>query len=87
MAANTANRPLSRSRVRAFADAIRRADWLVTHQGIVFGTNGGAGGGQRRLAEIIEADLPVELATLTEPDTCDVLDTGKRRNVWPPAGH
>ena len=55
LAANTANRPLSRSRVRAFADAIRRADWLVTHQRIVFGTNGVLAEGQRRLAEIIEA--------------------------------
>jgi hypothetical protein len=33
LAANTLNRPLSKSTVRSFAAAMRRGDWLVTHQG------------------------------------------------------
>ena len=39
--------------------------------------------GQHRLAAIVEADLPVEVTVFTEvePDTFDVLDTGKRRNA------
>ena len=40
LAANTSNRPLSRSTVRSFAEAMRRGDWLVTHQGIAFDTTG-----------------------------------------------
>jgi hypothetical protein len=83
LAANTANRPVSRVTVRAFADAMRRGDWLVTHQGIAFDTNGVLVDGQHRLAAIIEADEPVEMTVFTdvEPDTFDVLDTGKRRNA------
>ncbi len=83
LAANTSNRPLSRSTVMAFAEAMRRGDWLVTHQGIAFDTNGVLVDGQHRLAAIVEADLPVELTVFTdvEADTFDVLDTGKRRNA------
>lgn len=78
LAANTANRPLSRSTVRAFAEAVRRGDWLVTHQGIAFDSAGVLVDDPHRLAAIVEADLPVEVTVFTdvEPDTFDVLDTG-----------
>jgi hypothetical protein len=81
--ANTTNRPLSRSTVRSFADAMRRGEWQVTHQGIAFDTAGVLVDGQHRLAAIVEADLPVEVTVFTdvEPDTFDVLDTGKKRNA------
>jgi hypothetical protein len=83
LSANTANRPLSRSTVRAFAEAMRRGDWLVTHQGIAFDTAGVLVDGQHRLAAVVEADVAVEMAVFTdvEPDTFDVLDTGKKRNA------
>lgn len=81
--ANTANRPLSMTVVRAFADAMRRGDWMVTHQGIAFDTDGVLVDGQHRLAAVVEAGEPVEMTVFTEvdPDTFDVLDTGKRRNA------
>lgn len=80
---NTFNRPLSRPVVRGFAEAMRRGDWLVTHQGIAFDVNGVLVDGQHRLAAIIEADQPVEMTVFTEvaEGTFDVLDTGKRRNA------
>src|SRR5207249_3305120 len=64
--ANTTNRPLSRAVVRSFAEAMRRGEWLVTHQGIAFDLNSALVDGQHRLAAIIEADLPVELTVFTE---------------------
>jgi len=81
--ANSSNRPLSTATVRSFAEAMRRGDWLVTHQGIAFDTRGVLVDGQHRLAAIIEADVPVEVTVFTEvePDTFDVLDTGKKRNA------
>jgi hypothetical protein len=83
LAVNTANRPLSRSTVREFAESMRRGDWLVTHQGIAFDTDGVLVDGQHRLAAIIEAEVPVEMTVFTQvgPDTFDVLDTGRRRNA------
>ncbi len=81
--ANTTNRPLSRAVVHSFAEAMRRGDWVVTHQGIAFDVNGVLVDGQHRLAAIIEADQPVDLTVFTEVNegTFDVLDTGKRRNA------
>jgi hypothetical protein len=81
--ANTTNRPLSRTVVRGFAEAMSRGDWMVTHQGIAFDVNGVLVDGQHRLAAIVEADVPVEMMVFTEVDegTFDVLDTGKRRNA------
>ena len=82
LAANTTNRPLSKAVVRSFAEAMRRGDWVVTHQGIAFDVNGVLVDGQHRLAAIIEADRPVALTVFTDVSegAFDVLDTGKRRN-------
>jgi hypothetical protein len=81
--ANTTNRPLSRPVVRSFAEAMRRGEWLVTHQGIAFDVNGVLVDGQHRLAAIIEADQPVEVTVFTDvaEGAFDVLDTGKRRTA------
>ena len=81
--ANSTNRPVSKAVVRSFAEAMRRGEWMVTHQGIAFDVNGVLVDGQHRLAAIIEADLPVELTVFTEvgEGTFDVLDTGKRRTA------
>lgn len=81
--ANTSNRPLSQPVVRAFSEAMQRGDWLVTHQGIAFDTNGTLVDGQHRLAAIVAADVPIETTVFTdvEPGTFDVVDTGKRRNA------
>jgi hypothetical protein len=83
LAANTTNRPLSKPTVRAFAEAMRRGEWMVTHQGIAFDVKGVLVDGQHRLAAIVEADTPVELTVFTDvaEGTFDVLDTGKRRNA------
>ncbi|MGH8959990.1 MAG: hypothetical protein ACRDWT_02085, partial [Jatrophihabitantaceae bacterium] len=83
LAANTTNRPLSKATVRAFAEAMGRGEWMVTHQGIALDVHGVLVDGQHRLAAIIDADRPVEMTVLTEvgEGTFDVLDTGKRRNA------
>ncbi|HEY5457051.1 MAG TPA: hypothetical protein VIJ96_16425, partial [Acidothermaceae bacterium] len=81
--ANTTNRPVSRTVVRAFADAMKRGEWIVTHQGIAFDVSGVLIDGQHRLAAVVEADVPVAMTVFTDVDdgTFDVLDTGKRRNA------
>jgi hypothetical protein len=81
--ANTSNRPLSRAVVRSFAEAMRRGEWQVTHQGIAFDIHGVLVDGQHRLAAIVEADRPVELTVFTDvaEGTFDVLDIGKRRTA------
>jgi hypothetical protein len=74
---------LSRPTVRAFAEAMARGDWMVTHQGIAFDVHGVLVDGQHRLAAIVEAGVPVEMMVFTDvtEGTFDVLDTGRRRNA------
>jgi hypothetical protein len=81
--ANTRNRPLSKQTVHTFAEAMRRGEWMVTHQGVAFDLHGVLVDGQHRLAAVVEADIPVEMTVFSEvPEgTFDVLDTGKRRNA------
>lgn len=81
--ANTSNRPVSKSTVRSFAEAMSRGEWVVTHQGIAFDVHGVLVDGQHRLAAVVEAGLPVEMTVFTDvaENTFDVLDTGKRRNA------
>jgi hypothetical protein len=81
--ANTANRPLTKRTVREFAEAMRRGEWRVTHQGIAFDTTGALVDGQHRLAAVVEAAIPVDLTVFTDVPVgaFDVLDTGKRRNA------
>jgi hypothetical protein len=81
--ANTTNRPISKSVVRSFAEAMKRGEWVVTHQGIAFDVHGVLIDGQHRLAAIVEAEVPVDLTVFSDVDegTFDVLDTGKRRNA------
>ncbi|HEU0239912.1 MAG TPA: hypothetical protein VH496_02600 [Mycobacterium sp.] len=81
LAANTSNRPPSKAVVRGYADAIRRGEWMVTHQGVAFDTDGVLVDGQHRLAATVEADQSVDVLMVTGVDaaTFDVLDVGKRR--------
>jgi hypothetical protein len=81
--ANTTNRPVSRTVVRSFAEAMKRGEWIVTHQGIAFDVSGVLIDGQHRLAAVVDADIPVAMTVFTDVDdgTFDVLDTGKRRNA------
>jgi hypothetical protein len=80
---NTTNRPLTKRTVREFAEAMRRGEWRVTHQGIAFDTTGVLVDGQHRLAAVVEADVAVEMTVFTDVPVgaFDVLDTGKRRNA------
>jgi hypothetical protein len=80
---NKVNRPLSKRLVRDFAEAMRRGEWQVTHQGIALDTDGILVDGQHRLAAIVEAGIPVEITVFTDVPvgTFDVLDTGKKRNA------
>lgn len=80
---NRSNRPLSKSVVNGFAEAMRRGEWKLTHQGIAFDENGNLVDGQHRLTAIVESGVPVETLVFREvgSDTFDVLDAGRKRNA------
>jgi hypothetical protein len=77
LAANSTNRPLSRAVVHGFAEAMRRGEWMVTHQGIAFDVHGVLVDGQHRLAAIIDADQSVELTVFTGRCCVDPTERAK----------
>lgn len=78
---NTNNRNMRRVVVQRYAQAIRAGQWQLTQQGIAISSNGVLLDGQHRLAAIVEAETPVEIAMATncDPSIFSVLDTGKAR--------
>lgn len=59
---NTDNRALRKWHVDSLAAAILRNEWVLTHQGVAFSTDGRLLDGQHRLAAIVKAGQPVQIA-------------------------
>ena len=80
---NTNNRTLRGAIVRRYAEAIRNNEWRLTQQGIAIDKNGVLLDGQHRLAAIVRAEKPVEIAMAVncEPEIFKVLDTGATRKA------
>lgn len=78
---NRNNRPISRPTVDRFAQLMLASQWLITHQGLAFDTEGFLLDGQHRLCAIVKSgctvsmrvtvDLPIEAMT--------AIDTGHKR--------
>lgn len=78
---NTKNRHMRPSVVRRYARAIEAGQWKLTQQGVAIGSNGVLLDGQHRLAAIVEAGQPVQIALATDcdPSIFMVMDTGCTR--------
>lgn len=90
MAANTHNRNLREATVAAYARDMKSGNWLSTHQGIAFASDGTLLDGQHRLAAIIESGVTVRmLVTSGLPakaegkllTTQDAMDRGAGRSL------
>lgn len=77
------NRDLSLAKVRAYAAAMSRGEWKVTHQGIAFYSDGTVADGQHRLGAIVVSDIPQDLLVFPDfkDDAFDAIDIGKARQA------
>lgn len=55
---NPNNRPVSRERVRRYAQEMREGRWVLTPQGLAFDSAGNLLDGQHRLAAVVQANEP-----------------------------
>ena len=80
---NTINRKLSLYKITAYTEAIKRGEWLHTHQGMAFDTNGDMLDGQHRCHAIIAADRSVKTKVTVglPPKTFTAMDTGMKRTM------
>lgn len=79
---NTDNRRLRGWWVNSIAGAIKRGEWILTHQGVAFDTTGKLIDGQHKLYAIIAANKPIMLAVYRgiSSDAFKVLDIGVKRS-------
>jgi hypothetical protein len=80
---NVDNRPIRHKTVEGMAQAIRRGEWVLSHQGIAFGKSGNLVDGQHRLSAIVEAGRAVPMMVTWDVDdgAFQVTDLGLRRSV------
>lgn len=90
---NTNNRRREPKREKAFADLMRRGEFMLTHQGIAFDEDGVLIDGQTRLAAVVDYGQPVQMmVTVGVPrntrtakgliiNAIDPLDSGRPRSI------
>jgi alkylhydroperoxidase/carboxymuconolactone decarboxylase family protein YurZ len=78
---NTRNRKLRKWNVIALSEAIKRGEWITTHQGIAFCESGRLLDGQHRLHAIVMAETTVRMLVVTGIDDAafQVIDRGLMR--------
>lgn len=69
--------------VKTLAEAMRRGEWVLTHQGVAFDSNGRLIDGQHRLHAIIMSGLPQDMLVVNgvDPAAFKVLDIGAKRST------
>lgn len=80
---NEGNRKVRKSLVRTYADAMRRGEWVPTHQGIAISGNQRLIDGQHRLLAVVESGCAVSMLLTTgcDEDSFKVLDGGLKRTI------
>lgn len=80
---NGANRPLSRNTVQTYAGAMKRGEWHLNGEPIVFDSNGGLLNGQHRCKAIVQAKVPIQTVVVrgVSPESFKTFDSGKKRSA------
>lgn len=83
LARNVDNRRLRENVVTGLSDAIRRGEWILSHQGIAFGKSGKLLDGQHRLHAIVEAGMaaPMMVTWNVDDEAFKVTDIGTKRQA------
>ena len=82
IAQSAGNRNISKKRVSQYAEAMKKGEWQVTHQGIAFNEKGVLVDGHHRLYSVIEAKIPVQMmVTYDVPECTTVFDRGFPRTL------
>jgi hypothetical protein len=80
---NTFNRPHNELLVKRYSEAMKKGEWILTHQGIAFDRDNVVIDGQHRLKAIVESGRTVAVMVCRglDPTVFRVLDRGRRRNL------
>jgi len=83
LAGNNGNRKVRTRYVTSLANAMRRGEWKLTHQGIAISRSGRLLDGQHRLMAIAQSGIPCKMLVVTDApdDSFPVLDLGAKRSL------
>ena len=83
LSGNTNNRKKRGWWVQALSAAIKRGEWVTTHQGIAVSKSGVVLDGQHRLCAIVESGISVDILVVTDvpDDAFRVIDNGIKRSI------
>jgi hypothetical protein len=76
-------RKVRQGTVRTYAEAMKRGEWKLTHQGIAIDVNGKTVDGQHRLLAVVMSGVTVPMTVVTgvAGDVFSVLDIGQKRDI------
>lgn len=80
---NSDNRPVRKTKVRAYAKDMLAGTWALNGEAIIFDKNGDLADGQHRLQAVVESGVTIDTFVTygVERDTRLTLDMGAARNV------
>jgi len=80
---NTGNRPKKERHIAQIADAMKRGQWMLTHEAIAFSKSGRLIDGQHRLCAVVKSNATVQMhvARECEESTFAVIGDGARRKA------
>jgi hypothetical protein len=83
LAHNTHNRSLRNNRVTQLADTMRRGEWGLSPDAIMFDTQGVLRNGQHRISAVVEANTSAQFIILTgvPPRNQEITDIGLTRRL------
>lgn len=78
---NKQNRPVSKSTVKNYSDKMKRGEWLLTGEPLIFSNTGLLLNGQHRLTAVILSGISIEALVVygADPAVFIALDQGKTR--------
>jgi hypothetical protein len=83
LAKNKTNRSITKARVERYAESLKRGQWLVNGEAIVFDEDGHLVQGQHRMLAVISSGIPMETYVVRGVPTgaFKTLDSGRNRSV------
>lgn len=80
---NTKNRQLRKNLVSFYAEQMRKGQWMLNGEAIIFNEQGTLVDGQHRLAAVIEADKGIDMLVVrnADKDSFATIDSGVSRKV------
>lgn len=80
---NDSNRPLSKNTVEAYANAMKRGEWVLNGEPIVFDKTGRLSNGQHRLSAVIKSGKAIDVLVVSgvSEESFKTFDGGRRRSA------